>query len=189
MKSAFGELFVLPPSPWAKDAWGWVGERPVLGCTGTSSKLRARCSGGSAPPQRDWDGGARRLSPSPVGAACPSGAAFLPRVSPHVPPKLLVPTQSPLARGRSGVPLRPPPPGAAGRLQARRALAYWFIELLQGTAGTRWWLGPSPTVEGGRQEGTGQDEGRLRLLKVLCEPSSVSEGTFPAQLHRRSSTP
>lgn len=53
--------------------------------------------------------------PSPLGAACPNGATFLPPVCvPHVPPKLPVPTRSPPAWGRSGVPRRPPP-GAAGR--------------------------------------------------------------------------
>lgn len=80
------------------------------------------------------------------------------------------------------------PPQALLDVQARRALAYWFIELLQGTAGTRWDLVAGTFPYGGRG-GTGQDEGRVRLLKVLCEPSLASEGTFPAQLHHRSSTP
>lgn len=94
--------------------------------------------------------------PSPLGAVCPNGATFLPPVC--VPPSCPCPPGAPQPGGGAGC--HADPPQALLDVQARRALAYWFIELLQGTAGTRWDLVAGTFPYGGRGgDGAGRGQG------------------------------
>lgn len=145
-------------------------------------------------PRGEQDRRAEGLSPShlvlpdvaqPLSCCCDPPAARAPTTLPTTP------RQSSQALGTS-----PPIPtrwlcGAlqgVGRPQARHALGYWFIELLQGTAWSRWdiVIGTFSYCGGGWQEGPGQDEGSLCLLcplqatvETLCSFGWDLSGTSP----------